>query len=327
MSRRRIALFGIVLALASAQAGAQQKVVEEIVAVVNDEVITLSDVVREYAMRLEAVKAQFQGEELEKIIEQIREQLLDTMITDMLVLQLAKEKSINVSDQVRMAIDNVKKQNNLESDDELKRALASQGMDWDSWIRQVEQTSLQQAVLYGEVNRSIVLDDAEIVDYYKKNPKEFTTPEEYTLRAVYLATLDAVPADLEAKKKEVEAKAKAGGDFTVLAETFGDPPLKEAKGDLGTIKQGELDPTLQKAVEGLKKGEVSGWVETKNGWYLLKMEDKKDRRLLSFEEAKKLIEEKIFIQKQNAKMEEFIAGIKKKAFIKILKPKPLEDIR
>jgi len=274
MNHRRFVLAGFLLVVPAVLSPAQ-KVVEEIVAIVNDEIITLSEIRREYEMRLEAVRAEFQGEELEKAVEQIKSQLLEAMITDMLLLQLAKELNLNVADQVRMTIDNIKKQNNLESDDELKRALASQGLEWSAWVKQVEQTSLQQAVIFSEVNRSIVLDDAEIVDYFKKHPDEFVEPEEYTLRAVYLKTLDVPPADIEARKKEIDAKIAAGGDFAVMAETLGDSPLKEVKGELGTIRRGQLDETLQKAVDGLKKGEHSSWVETRNGWYLLKLEERR----------------------------------------------------
>jgi parvulin-like peptidyl-prolyl isomerase len=326
MRHRRFVLIAAAL-LAAAVLGSAQKVVEEIVAVVNDDIITLSEVRREYEMRVEAARAQLQGEEFEKYMEQMKSRLLDDLINDMLLLQLAKERNLNVADQVRMTLENVKKQNNLESDDELKRALASQGMEWNAWLKQVEQTSLQQAVIYSEVNRSIVLDDAEIVDYFKKHPDEFVEPEEYTLRAIYLKTLDVEPAEIEARKKDVDAKLAAGEDFAGLAETAGDPPLKDVKGDLGTIKKGQLEATLQKAVDGLAKGGVSGWVETKNGWYLLRLEDKKDRRLPTFDEAKKQIEEKIFLQKQAAKMEEFIRGLKARSFVKILKPNALEDIR
>jgi peptidyl-prolyl cis-trans isomerase SurA len=325
MNHRRVVLIGILLS--AAVLGPAQQVVEEIVAVVNDEILTLSEVRREYEMRIEAARAQLQGEELEKYMEQVKSQLLEAMITDMLLLQLAKESNFNVADQVRMTIDSVKKQNNLESDDELRRALASQGLEWDSWVKQIEQTSLQQAVIFSEVNRSIVLDDAETVDYFKKHPDEFVEPAEYSLRAVYLKTLDVPVSEIEIKKKEIDAKVAAGEDFTVLAGTYCDEPLKEVKGDLGKIQQGHLDPTLQRAVENLKKGESSAWVETKNGWYLLKMEDKKDRRLPTFEEAKKTIEEKLFTQKQGIKMEEFVRDLKKRSYIKILKPNVFEEIR
>ncbi|MBM3295167.1 MAG: hypothetical protein FJY82_11690 [Candidatus Aminicenantes bacterium] len=325
MNSRRLA-FLVLLSAAAAVSGPAQKTVEEIVALVNDEVITLSEVREQYELRLEAIRAQLQGEDLEEAVEQLKSQILEAMITDMLLLQVAKERNLNVADQVRMTIDNVKKQNSIESDDELRRALASQGMDWNAWVKQIEQTSLQQAVIFSEVNRAIVLDDAEIVDHFKKNREEFVEPEEYTLRAIYLGILDISDDEIASRKKEIDGRVAAGEDFAALAETLGDPPLKEVKGDLGTIQRGRLDPTLQKTVDGLEKGGVSSWVETKNGWYLLKLEDKKDRRYPAFEEAKKTIEEKLFYEKQSAKMAEYIRDLKKRSYIKILRPNVLEDI-
>ena len=193
-------------------------------------------------------------------MEQLRTQILDTMITDMLLLQLAREKNLNVAEQLKNTIENIKKENNLGTDEDLKRALLSQGLEWDPWLKQVEETILRQSAVMSEVGRSIALDEAEVVDYYKKHPAEFTEPEEYTLRAVYLATKDADPAALEARRKEIGDKVKAGGDFAEISGTLSDEPLKESKGDLGAIKKGDLDKTLLAAVEKLKKGEISEWV-------------------------------------------------------------------
>jgi len=101
--KKRNRLFLILLAGCAAAAAAQQ-VVEEIVAIVNDEVITLSEYKKEYDLSLAQIKAQVPGDQREKAIEQIKAQLLDSMITQALLLQLAKEKNLNVSDQLKMAI-------------------------------------------------------------------------------------------------------------------------------------------------------------------------------------------------------------------------------
>jgi parvulin-like peptidyl-prolyl isomerase len=325
MKHRQALLAGILL-LVAAVLGPAQQVVEEIVAIVNDEVITLTQFKVEYEQRLQAIKAQLPpGEQQEKSIEQLQAQLLEAMITDTLLLQLAKEKNINVADQVKMALDNVKKENNLESDDDLRRALASQGIEYEAWLKQMEETILRQSVVFSEVNRSIVIDDAEVVDFYKKRQAELREPEEYTLRAVYLAGTDRTPEELEAKRSAIDAKLKGGADFAALAGEDGDAPMKENKGELGTIKKGEMDKTLLAAVEPLKKGEVSAWTQTKNGWYLLKLEEKKDVRVPAFEEARKQIEERIFGEKQGVKLTEFLDKIKKTSFIKILKPNPIVD--
>jgi parvulin-like peptidyl-prolyl isomerase len=179
-------------------------------------------------------------------------------------------------------------------------------------------------VVFTEVDRGIVLDESETVNYYKSHQSEFVEPEEYKLRAVYLSLEGGTEEELEAKRKEISAKIAAGGDFAAVAGETSDSPLRENQGDLGTIKQGHLDKTLEDAVVKLKPGEASPWVQAKNGWYLLKLEEKKESRLLTFEEAKRKIEDKIFQQKRQKKLDEFLKDLKGKSYIKILKQNPLD---
>jgi len=322
MTRHRIRLFALLFA-AVAGLGLAQQVVEEIVAIVNDEIITLTQFKREYDLRVLSAQSQYKGAELDKITAQLKTGLLDAMITDMLLLQMAKADNTNVADQVKMALENIKKENNIETDEEFKRAVQSQGMEWDAFVKQLEENIMRQSVVYKEVNRSIVLDDAQIVDYYKKNPDKFVIPDEFKLRAIYLSTVDASAADLEAKKKRVDDKLKAGADFAEVSGVESDAPMKDSKGDLGAMKRPEMDKTLLEAVEKLKKGEISPWVTAKNGIYLLKLEDKTDSRQLTFDEARKQIEDRLFGEKQNAKLTEFLNDLKKKSYIKILKPNPI----
>lgn len=314
------ALFGLaaVLSLAAGQ------VVEEIVAIVNDDVITLSQYKEQYDSTVQQLRAALQGEEYEKQYAMLKKEMLNMMITDLLLMQQAKEKDLNVGEQLKAAVENIKKENNIASDDDLKRGLQKQGMDYDQWIKQLEDNMLTQGVIYSEVDRSIVLDDSEIIGYYRLHPQEFTEPEEYKIRAVYLSTEGKAPAALEEKKKEIGDKVKAGEPFNVLAKDYSDGPAKESEGDLGKFKKGELDKALELAVSKLKAGETSGWVETKNGWYLLKLEEKKDSRLMTFEEVKKNVEENLFAKKKEKKLEEYLKGLKEKSYIKILKPNPLD---
>ncbi len=306
---------------------AAQEVVEEVVAIVNDDVITLSEYRKIYESRVQTARQQLRGEELDKVLEQIKTGLLDEMITRLILLQMAKERNLNVSENVKMALENIKKENGIESDDDLKRAVMSQGYDYDAWLKQFEENVLQQAVVASEINKSIALDEAEIIEYYKSHPGEFVLPAESKARAVYLSLEGRTETELEARKAEVLDQIKAGTDFAQVAETYCDPPLKEVKGDLGTIKKGEMDKTLEDALAPLKKGELSAWVLTKNGWYLFKVEDFKDSRSLTFDEAKRSIEQKLFTQRQVAKQEEFLRDIKVKGYVKILKSNPLADIK
>lgn len=321
-NKKRNRLF-LVLLIACAAAAAAQQVVEEIVAIVNDDVITLSEYKKEFDQRVAQIKAQLQGDPQEKAIEQLKAQLLDSMITDALLLQLAKEKNLNVSEQLKMSIENIKKENNLESDEELQRALRSQGLQYESWLKLMEEGILRQSVVYSEINKSIAVDEAEIIDYFKKHGSEFVVPEEYKVRAIYLAPDLRSPAEAEARKAEILEKLNGGMPFDKAAEQFCDAPLKEAKGDLGTLKKGETEKILFDALAPLKKGERTGWLDAKKGSYLLSVEDKKEGRTRTFEESKRDIEQKMFQERQAAKLEEFLKELKKRNYIKILKPNPL----
>ena len=110
---------------------------------------------RNTTTRAAQARAQLQGEELDKTLDQIKTELLNPMITDLLLLQMAKEKNFNVSEQVKMALDNIKKENNIDTDEELKRAVRSQGMDYEIWLKQIEETMMRQGVVYSEVNKAL----------------------------------------------------------------------------------------------------------------------------------------------------------------------------
>jgi parvulin-like peptidyl-prolyl isomerase len=308
---------------------AAQEVIEEIIAVVNDDVITLTEYKKEYEIRAAQARGQMQGDELDKMLVQIKSGLLDAMVTDLLLLQMAKEKNLNVSEQLKMALDNIKKENSLETDEELKRAVRSQGMDYDVWLKQMEETIMKQSVVYSEVNRTLSLDEAQVIEYYKAHKDEYLLPAEFKVRAVYLMlALDGrTPEALAARKAEIVDKVKGGLDFVQAAETYSDAPLKETKGDLGNLVTGQIDKILEAALMPLKTGETSGWVQTKNGWYLLKVEERKDARVKSFDESKRAIEEKMTSALQDIKFKEFLQDIKKRSYIKILKPSPLGDKR
>jgi parvulin-like peptidyl-prolyl isomerase len=312
-----VVLFGLVGAAAG-------QVVEEIVAIVNDDIITLSEFRAYHDQVYQMMRSQFEGEELEKQYERVKKEMLDTMITDMLLLQLAKKKQFNVGEEVKNYVERLKKENNIESDAQFRQALLQQGIQYEQFLKQIEENILRQILISQEVDRNIVVDETEGVNYYKLNQAEFVEPEEYKLRAIYLASESMSPEELESRKAGISEKVESGQDFTTLAAELGDSPLKENQGDLGFMKKGQLDKTLEDAVVSLKPGEITPWVQSRNGWYRLKLEEKKESRLKPYEEVKKEIWEKLFIQKKTKKLGEFLTDIKAKNYIKILKPNPLD---
>ena len=322
MKSRPVCLALLFVLFGFAVAGAGQ-VVEEIVAIVNDDIITLSQYRQYYDQTYQMLRSQFQGEEFEKQFDLVKEQMLDTMITDLLLLQLAKKKQINAGEEVKNYVDRLKRENNIETDAQFRQALLQQGIGYDQFLKQIEEGLLRQILISIEVDRSIVVDESEGVQYYKENPQEFTEPAEYRLRAIYLSPESRTPEELEAKRAEISGRIQAGEDFLTLASEAGDSPLKENQGDLGFIRHGDLDPALEEAVARLQTGEATPWVEARNGWYILQLEEKKETRLKSFEEVRKDVFDKLFREKRAKKLREYLAEVKAKNYIKILKPDPL----
>ena len=315
-------LIGLLMALAlSLTAG--QEVIDEVVAVINNDIITLSDVKAKNDQLVQALRAQLSGEEFDKQYELLKQGILDRMITETLLLQKAREMKFDVKEQVRATVDNIKRQNNMESDEDLRLALNREGLDYNAWLKQLEEDLMRQSVLFNDVDRQIVIDDAEVVKEYRANPELYTEPEEVSLRGIFLSPENHAAEALEATKKDVSARLAAGEDFASLAGLVSDGPVKDVQGDLGSFKTKELDPTLEKAVAGLQPGQVSNWVNAKNGWYLIKLENRKASRLKPFEEAKKEIEERVYGQKRALAVEEYITKLKEKNYIKILRPNPL----
>jgi peptidyl-prolyl cis-trans isomerase SurA len=309
----------------AALVAAAPQVVEEIVAVVNDDIITLSQYKQEYEIQIQQLKAQnLPAEEYDKQYRLLKSELLNAMITETLVLQQAKEKNLNVAEELKNNIAAIKKENNFTSDEDLRRAIQQQGISYEQWLKQYEERLLKGMVMVSEVYRSIVLDESEVVQYYKQHPQEFTVPTEYKLRAIYLATEGRTPEALASLKAEIDGKLKAGGAFPDVAAALSDPPMKEAKGDLGTFKKGELDKTLEEAVDKLKAGGVSPWVAAKNGSYLLKVEERRDTYLRTFDDSRAEVQEKLLAGKRQQKTEEYMTALKDKSYIKILKANPLD---
>jgi peptidyl-prolyl cis-trans isomerase SurA len=301
-----------------------QEVVEQIVAIVNDDVITLTDFRTQYQMTEAQLRAaQAPAEQVTQQLALLKKDFLDSMITEMLLLQKAKELGLNVQEQMKAMLEKIKTDNNIASDADLRRAVEQSGISYDVWLKQYEEGMMRQGVLYTEVERSIVLEDAEVVQYYKKNPAEFTTPTQYKLNAIYIAGEGRTAEEAETLKAAVDAKLKSGASFPDTAAELSDPPMKDAKGDLGTFKTGELETTLEAPLERLKTGEKTPWISNKNGWYLLLLAERTDSALRSFDEARKEVEEKLYNQKRAVKGDAYLKTLREKSFVKILNPDPL----
>lgn len=301
-----------------------QDVVEAIVAVVNDEFVSLSDYLARHDSYLQALRAQFQGEEFTRQYDAFTESLMDTLITERLLLQEARNMGADVTDEVNTQIERFMEQNGFTSTAELIQALNRENLNYEDWKETIEIQILQQFVLSNEVGRSLVVDDSELIGFYNLHLEDFREPQEYSVRGIYVSSEGKSEDEVQAKKQEIDGKIAAGEDMLILASQYGEGPEKEAQGDLGTFVKGQMLTNMEQAVEGLQVGELTAWIEMPTGWYLLRLEDKKESRIKAFEEVRKEIEDGLFNEKFETGILKYLDELKSRSFIKILIPNPLD---
>lgn len=306
-----IFLFSIALSLFGSE------VVDRIVAIVNEDIITLSDIKKvDLNIRI-ALSTKYQGPELEEKIESARKELLEDLIEKKLLLAKAKEDGIDVENEKKMVIENILKENNLSSEKDLEEIMKNEGINYSAWKEELKNNLLQQKVIRKYVDSNISVDNAEMLEYYRKHPDEFTEPEEVKIKGIFFEDKEGVEERM--KKIEEELKNKS---FEDVASIYSEGPEKERNGDLGTFKKGEMDKNLENHVFSMKVGELTPWIKTSKGYYILKLEERKEAKLKSFDEARDEILDKIIESKREPLLKKFFEDLKARSYIKILIPDP-----
>lgn len=324
MNRAKCGLV-VLLLLAGLSGLFAQQVVEAIVAIVNDDIITLTDFKKQHDLLYQQIRSQIQGEEFEEQFEIARNELLEVMVTSLLLLQKAKELGVDATEQLNMYIDNLKQENGF-SDAQLMAAFQAQGVDFEQWKVETKERFLRDAVVYAEVGRSVVIDDAEIFTYYRQHPEEFTQPPEFRIKGIFVSGENRSGEESEQLKQEIEGKLTGGEDFAELASEYSEGPEKENQGDMGSYQEGQMLSDFEKEVKILEVGGTTPWIPIQTGWYKLRLEEKKDSHLLPFDEVRDQVQQKIYAERNAVEMEKYLKALKAKSFIKILIQEPQNQI-
>jgi len=307
----------LALFLAASAAFLTAEVVEEIYAVVNEEAITGSELRKFEADMIRALRYEKRGEDLEAAVAELRRNLLDKFIEQKLLLSKVKEKNYDVDADVEVIIQEIRKQNNIASEDDLKAALAAEGIEYAQWRDMLREQRRQQRLVAEEVGAKIKIDNPQIMEYYRGHAAEFTLPAELTLNCIYLARPEDGSPPRE-KMARVLEELKGEG-FAEVAKRHSELPGAPESIALGTFKPGELDPKLEEAALALEKGGASGWIETDTGFYVIQLAEFVPRRLREVREVREDITRILRDAEQQVKLKEYIEQLKKDSYVKILK--------
>jgi len=287
---------------------------DTIIAVVNDEIITLHDL-RDY---LEGIYTQLKlegrsEEEVRKILTEKEKRGLELLIEDKLIKQKAADLGLIVREQ---AIDDRIKQikKGYKSDEEFTFALTSNGYNLTDLREKVRAQLFASYVIDNEIKAKILVSPQEVTEFYDQNKGTLSTPEKITVDSICLTY---TPADKKDAKKKAEEAAKLileKEDFKKIAQTYSNAPAITDE-----LQKGQLLPAVENKIFNLNVGETSLVIETDNAFYIFKVLDKTPGHIPPLEEVKSEIYDRIFQEKFRQSYQAFIEKLKKTAYVEIKK--------
>ncbi len=296
----------------------QSRTVDRIVAQVNDDIITLSDLNREMADARQELATKYAGEQLEQEVKKAEKMVLDDLIRQRLLLQKASELGFgaNVDLQVTAAIENIRKQNNIKDMQEFERALAQQGMTMVGFRERLRRQIITQSLVQEMVGSRITLLSQEIDKYYKDHAADYTSQEEVTLSEIIIP-VEGNPAEAEAKANEIHASLGRGESFAALATQYSKGPTASKGGSIGTYLTAKLNPAITASIANLKEGEFTAVEKSADGCVIYRVDSRKPAVVRPLEEVRDEIRNNLWSQKFNPEFERFIAQLKDEAYIQI----------
>jgi peptidyl-prolyl cis-trans isomerase SurA len=294
---------------------------EEIVARVNNDIITKSDYEKARDLIRKELQRNAAGPELEKAISYQEKNLLKQMIDDQLLVQKAIDLSLNADNDVIKFLDNIRKEQKLPDMEALEKVMTQQGIDPTEFKTNIKNNSLKQQVLGREVFYKLQqVSQDEVAKYYEAHKEEFNRAEEVRIQEILISTERKKPnelPDLEKKAQEALQKARSGERFDELAKKYSDGPTATDGGDLGFFPRGKMRKEIEDVAFKLRRGQVSDLIKTDYGYVIIKLEEKHEAGIQKIEIVEDEIREKIMSSKAPAAIQEYMKKLRSQAFIKV----------
>ncbi|MBI2081087.1 MAG: peptidylprolyl isomerase [candidate division NC10 bacterium] len=297
--------------------------IERVVAVVNEEIITLTELMEE--RRAAAGRLQSAGAPpLRATADPQERQILEELIERRLLLQEAARGGVRVdAAEVKAAIEDLKAQNKLADEAALEAAVGREGLTLSQFRRRLQDQLAIGKLLARKVRGSIILTDEELEAYYRAHPQEFRLTGQVQLRHLLIAVPKADDPEAEAaaasRVSEVLTALMAGAPFAAVAARYSDAPTAAQGGELGVLRQGELAPELERVAFALLPGEMSTPIRTAAGYNILLVEAR-EAPVLPFAQARDGIRDQLFRQRAQKRFQEYLTDLRQKAYVEIKLP-------
>src|SRR5712671_4892893 len=300
---------------------AEVKVIEQIVAKVNGDIITRGELEHSrQALEAELKQQSAPAAKMQELLKEKEADALRDQIDQLLLVQKAKELSIDVTAEVKKEMADIQMQNKITDSDKFHQWVQEQsGMPYEDLEQQMKNRSMTQRVIRQEVGGRITIPKSELLKYYEEHKSEFIRQEQVFLREILVSSVGKTPeqvAAAEKRAKDILARAKKGEKFPELARDTSDSESAKSFGEIGWFKKEDLNPSLQNLFKE-KRGYITDVMRTDNGFVIFKLEERHEEGLAPFEEVENEITEKLYVPRMQPKVREFLTKLREQAFLEI----------
>jgi len=314
-SMGRLACAALLLACA-APAFAARKVVERIIARVNNEIITQRQFEREREKIRQQMAQQYSGDELDAKVRELSRDMLRDLIDRALMVQKAKDLDINVDTDVVKRLDEIRRNLNAASLEDLQKEAEKNGMNWEDFKEDIRRNLLMREVIGREVGRTVVVSREDARAYFAEHKQQFASPAGVVLAQILISNEKHKPDEVEKRGKDALAELKAGQRWAEVARKYSDDPSTANEGgQIGFMKEGTLAPALSEAISKLEVNEFSDLIPIKSGYLILKVMDRRHEGIPSFDEVEQTVMETMYNQQMQPALRKYMVSLRKDSYI------------
>lgn len=311
----------IIMAGILSSVSAYAEIMDRIIAVVNSETITMSELNNAFEPYLKKIEESYKAPDKEKFIAENRLILLNKMIENILINQEAKKSGIIIKDdEVNGTINDMLSQRKMKMDD-LINQLAKEDSNLDSYKKEVKEHLLRMKLVRRELKSRIIVTEEEIGNYYLKNREAYEGKEAIRVKQILVVfpknADEKIKTKLRAQMDAIFKRLQNGEPFDQLAAKYSQGPGAATGGDIGFIEKGSMLPVVEGVAFSLKKDEISKVIESAVGFHIIQAIDKRGAGIRPIASVREEIKAKIEEEKMDKKYEEWIKELRNKSLIEI----------
>jgi peptidyl-prolyl cis-trans isomerase SurA len=322
---RKLIPWSLLICLTALPAFAADTVVEEIVARVNNRIVSRT----EFQRSMDDLKQEVQQQEptnADKVFADRQKDVLRDLIDQQLLLDKGTDMGISADTELIKKLDDMRKQMHLDTMEDLEKAAEAQGISFEDYKQNMRNQIITQQVIGKEVGSRLSVTKDEEQQFYDQHKADLQRPEEVRLSEILVATPksdtattadDSQLAAAKAKAEALLAQIRKGASFEDAAKKNSNGPTAAQGGDLGYFPRGQLDKKMEDTTFAMKAGDVSDVIQTKQGFIILKVVEHHAGGLPSMKEIEPRLQDAIYMQKLQPALREYLLKLREDAFIKI----------